>query len=377
MTTDWYAIKFLESATNVRRLARKSTGRRPSASIAQEIAVCIQQGRLFFEAATVSPIQIKPLQIYYGVVAFARAITIARSRHSLSTLKAAHGLADTTNSNASIEKLRVCVQTAGAFQDFTDAIAPLGRIRYIDEYAMPQWYDKPFDSAGRLMGQHIELKDILARIPGLENDFAQTFSIPAKSVSISLSFTMGGVCTLRIDDPVLFNNINSLIDIIRNLRDEYPFLNRWKFTEAARAWGNSVITFKNIAMDRPDDLSTNILVETYNGISSAAAVFGTAQRLIPAEEILQPLSGGYIGSVPTYAMQPINDVMLPEYSLHFMGSFLLSSLVRYRPQIWQRAVSRSSTAQSPADDRSLSLIERFLDEVLNGFPTLVARIMDY
>jgi hypothetical protein len=63
MADDWYDIKFLESATNVRRLLARSTGRTPSASIAREIAVCIQQGRLFFKTAALAPIQIKPLQI--------------------------------------------------------------------------------------------------------------------------------------------------------------------------------------------------------------------------------------------------------------------------------------------------------------------------
>jgi hypothetical protein len=71
--------KLLESATNVRGLLGNSMGRTPSASIAREIAVCIQQGRLFFEAAAVAPIQIMPLQIYYGVVAFAQAVIVARN----------------------------------------------------------------------------------------------------------------------------------------------------------------------------------------------------------------------------------------------------------------------------------------------------------
>jgi hypothetical protein len=76
-------------------------------------------------------------------------------------------------------------------------------------------------------------------------------------------------------------------------------------------------------------------------------------------------------------MQPINGVKLNEYSLQFLGSFLLSSLVRYRPQIWQHAISRSFTEPRPADDRSLSLIEKFLNEVLIGFPEMVVRVIDY
>ena len=76
-------------------------------------------------------------------------------------------------------------------------------------------------------------------------------------------------------------------------------------------------------------------------------------------------------------MQPIQNVKLHEYALQFIGTFLLSSLVRYRPQIWQNAISRSITAESAADDRALSLIENFLDDTLSGFPGMVVRIIDY
>ena len=106
-------------------------------------------------------------------------------------------------------------------------------------------------------------------------------------------------------------------------------------------------------------------------------MMGAERTIVPAIDILSPLSGGYIGSAQTYAMQPINNVKLSEYALQFLGSFLLSSLVRYRPQIWQNAISRSVTAQSPADDRSLSLIEKFLDDVLSGIPEMVVRVIDY
>jgi hypothetical protein len=102
MTNDWYDIKFLESATNVRELIGNSTGRKPSAGIAREISVCIQQGRLFFEAAAEAPIQIKPLQIYYGIVAFAQAVIVATKCNSLSTLVHAHGLTDITHDDAGI-----------------------------------------------------------------------------------------------------------------------------------------------------------------------------------------------------------------------------------------------------------------------------------
>jgi hypothetical protein len=377
MANDWYEIKFLESATNVRQLIQKSTGRTPNTSVAREIAVCIQQGRLFFEAAVAAPIQIKPLQIYYGVVAFSQAVIVARTGNSLSTLKRAHGLTDATQLNASVETLQLRVESNGTFQEFNDTIAPLGRILYYDEHSMPRWYEKPFDPAAALSNHHVVIRDILARTPGLSSEFSRTFGTPGKTIPITLSFEMAGACQLRIDDPILFTDREDLVTSIRRLRTEYPFLEQWRFTDAIRAWGNSVILFKNTAVEAIDDLSAENLIEANSGFVSRNRTTDGARQLIPADEILPPLSGGYVGSAGTNAMQPINGVQLNEYALQFLGSFLLSSLVRYRPQIWQHAISRSFTAQRSADDRSLSLVEKFLNEVLSGFPNMVVRVIDY
>jgi hypothetical protein len=64
-------------------------------------------------------------------------------------------------------------------------------------------------------------------------------------------------------------------------------------------------------------------------------------------------------------------------ALQFLGSFLLSSLVRYRPQIWQNSISQSVTAESPADDRALSLIEKFSRRCFKWLSEYVVRVIDY
>ncbi len=265
MTFDWYDIKFLESATNVRELIGNSTGRKPNAGIAREIAVCIQQGRLFFEAASEAPIQIKPLIIYYGVVAFAQAVIVAAKCSSLSTLARAHGLADITQGNAGVEGLTLRVEKSGTFQEFNDAIAPLGRIWYYDNW-MPRWYEKPFDLAAGLSGQRVAITEILARAPGLSGEYSQTFGSPGKAVPIALDFgTLNTArCTLRIDDPCLFTDRASLIGFVKGLRAEYPFLERWRLVEAQHAWGNSIINFDNSGGGEEDDLSEENLIQAYN-----------------------------------------------------------------------------------------------------------------
>ncbi|WP_375143952.1 YaaC family protein [Bradyrhizobium sp. Ash2021] len=61
----------------------------------------------------------------------------------------------------------------------------------------------------------------------------------------------------------------------------------------------------------------------------------------------------------------------------FAALFFLSSLVRYRPQVWQHAVSHSVLERRAADDHALSIIEAFSSKVLSDFPKLVERTIDW
>lgn len=60
----------------------------------------------------------------------------------------------------------------------------------------------------------------------------------------------------------------------------------------------------------------------------------------------------------------------------FLGLYLLSSLVRYRPHhIWVHSIRGRTTQNRTADDHCMALIEKFLDHTLNGFPGFVVNAM--
>jgi hypothetical protein len=61
-------MRFLESAANVKRVLKEATGREASTHLALDTSTCLQQGRLFYEAAEAAPPEIKPLLILYGMV---------------------------------------------------------------------------------------------------------------------------------------------------------------------------------------------------------------------------------------------------------------------------------------------------------------------
>ena len=73
---DWYHVKFLESTENLKALLGGSSQRVISTGLANDISVCLQQGRSFFELSELSPPEIRPLQLYYGMVGFAKAAAL-------------------------------------------------------------------------------------------------------------------------------------------------------------------------------------------------------------------------------------------------------------------------------------------------------------
>jgi len=365
-----YELKFLESTTNLRPLVKRAFGREPNAKVGRDIAVSIQQGRLFFEQAEDSPIEIRPLLVYYGVLSFARALIGAIKNVELSTLERGHGLKD-VGAPTSIEKLATTVQEKGTFQEFNNAIAPLSRYFFFDR-SMRDSTPNPFPTAEGLIGQELSITDVLSRIPNVHRTFTKTYGHEAKCLSLMLSAYNQVRTTLRIDDPFLVRDRDQLHQLISRLRTDYPFLKRWRIESVSLAWDNTIVEFDNARSDH-DDMSPNILAQLQNGGFHAVASAYT-QYAEPLT-ILPPMAGGYDRSAHSWAIKPVGDVVLNEYSLQFLGTFLLGSLVRYRPQIWQHAISRTAMASAPADDRSLSLIEEFIGDVLNAFPRFVVSML--
>jgi hypothetical protein len=353
---DWYKCRFLESSENLKPLVQKRFGKRPSASTAREITACLQQGRLFYEAAASSPLEIRPLQQFYGMVGFAKALVVARHLRSLSTLRHSHGLIDVSTGNSKLSELRLKIGAEGTFQDFNDVVAELSRARFL---ANAGWYTIKLPSTGseRLYRMEVTLKDVLSRIPDLETLYQRTFNEPARTTPIYIDQDYTGeYLRIRIDSPELFSDRDSLRRVVDGLRSRFSFLKMWRLDSAQLGFGSSILFFRDTKLLERDDLSEALLErrgEEFYPIESSHE-----ERFLMGEG-LHPLAGGYSGS--NYAIAPLSGSHLSEFSLHYLALFLLSSLVRYRPQTWTHALSRSVFSEMPSDDQALSLIERFLD----------------
>jgi hypothetical protein len=78
----------------------------------------------------------------------------------------------------------------------------------------------------------------------------------------------------------------------------------------------------------------------------------------------------------SHLISPVQGTNFSEFSLQYLALFLLSSLVRYRPQIGTHSISRSVIEDKPAVDRTLSLIENFLDLNRSAIPELVVGVLN-
>lgn len=375
---DWYKVRFLESSANLKPLIKARTGRTPSTSIAREIAVCVQQGRLFYEAAAGCPLEIRPLLLFYGMGALARALVVARTLRPLSTLRHSHGLTDISEQRSRLRDLRVKVGATGTFQEFNDVVSPLSRTCYFGASSKPSAVYTASATSGELRDLELSLKDILSRIPGLDDLYRNTFNEEANTRTVMINFwaEYGDYCELRIDDSELFSDRPSLRRLVQKWRDRYPFLQRWRFVRAAHAWGNSVIQFANTECLGIDEFGEDQLAGVNGQFQMITDLMrNRATSRMAISSILPPMGGGYPGGYPN-AIAPINGLYPSELSLHYLGLFLLSSLVRYRPDTWGHAISRSVLADEPTDDELLALLERFMEINVRIIPAMTVQVLN-
>lgn len=370
----WQKCKFLESGENLKPLVKMRFGREPSSSLAREISACLQQGRLFYEAAASSSLEIRPLQQFYGMVGFARALVVAQRLHSLSTLKPSHGIRDVSEGNSRIADLRVHVDRAGTFQEFNDVVAPLTRLCYIDNATNNRTVSLPSSDSSKLYGMELSLREIFSRIPELGPLYRMTFGDDpsTETILVEQSLQQEGEFRIRIDERELFRSSESLRIIVTRLRRKFPFLDQWRLNSAQHGWGKSIIYFRNMGKTAIDEFSEPYMLFS-DGSYEERPVPNDNNKSFLIADGLHPLAGGYSS---TAAVSPINDLHVSEFSLQYLALFLLSSLVRYRPQIWTHAISRSTFQEIAPDDQALSLIEEFLELNSGILPNLVATILN-
>ncbi len=250
------------------------------------------------------------------------------------------------------------------------------RVAYIDNFTKWRAIYVPSAKSSRLCGIELSLREILSRVPTLENLFQMTFGEVAltEAVAFDEDLREDGMFTIRIDDPELFTDRDSLRGIVTRWRGRFPFLKDWTLTNASHGWGNSIIIFRNTRNTDIDDFSEQHLTFEDETFFVRPEQDVTVERFSP-EEALASVASAYPNG-GTHAISPVNGCSISEYSIHYLALFLLSSLVRYRPQTWMHALSRSVMPDAPADDQAISLIEQFLDVNSGSIQAMIVGVLN-
>lgn len=364
-------LKLLESASNLKRVVSKHLGFELSAEKANQICACLQQGRLFFETATNAAWEVKPLFVYYGVAAFSIAVAWTRTKQKLESLPHNHGISDVSEADAKLEGLTVKIEEKrGIFHEMNDVFRLLEKLILYSGNEIIK-VPCPSSPSAALINKSVTLKQILGRIPDLEQIYRDTFDdephlIQCSPFSVS---TEGGKpyveFNIYLAEHHKIVDLASLQSTTQCLRDRFAFLKKWRPMDASA----SAISFANIPPIQ-DEFDEKLWKTEYGFRSNAA--MGEGGKTVPGEfaQDCEPVSGAL-----TYGknvIERLENSHVHEMCLYFLGMFLLSSLVRYRPNIWANAIARRAIGDRIPDDRGLAIIEHFVDMSLTVIPGIVS-----
>jgi hypothetical protein len=321
-----------------------------------------------------SPLEIRPLQMFYGMVGFAKALVVASRCQSLATLRGSHGLKDVSAAGCRIAEQQVKIESAGTFQEFNDVVAGATRFCYHDEALRPSSVRTPAASSNDITGFKLSLSEVLNRIPNLEELFQRTFGEIANTAPMFVDNIIPGRCTVQVSEPQYFSSRDAVKTLVAKWRVRHPFLTQWRLINATHEWGRSTFYFHNVANPGLEELEEPALIQHGDTFQAPSPSIDQANHF-PFLASLPPMGGGYTGGHP-YPISRVQGRYLSEFALQYLGMFILSSLVRYRPQTWMHAISRSVTAEGPADDQALSLIDRFLEISGESVPQMVLTMLN-
>jgi hypothetical protein len=249
--------------------------------------------------------------------------------------------------------LSLQVGGVGTFQDFNDAVAPENRVRTHDVATNPVSISLPAANSNLIDGATLTLKDILGRVSLVRELFVHTFKEPALSEHVTLAQNPQNFWYMQAWHSEPVGTLEEACAAIESWQNRFPVLQNWRVAWISNAWGKAVIEFRN--EDRPRTPIREQLEMTSDGNFQSNLPPGNTH---PPQDIL---AGGSLSD--SGLCSPVNGVYISQPALVYLGIFLLSSLVRYRPEIWIHAITRGTSSERPPDDHAISLLENFLSFV--------------
>lgn len=337
----WTRLSVYESGDLARTLLYERHRRRPTQSKAKEVAAHVTHGRLYFEAAEQASTLIRPLLLYYGVLALSRAVVLfADANRREATLSEGHGLAcpgwsstlDKDLGRLADLELKV---TSGTLTELSKATRNVERSLVYGSHRL-RW---PVEEEGaiRLEEEHpqirVALKAVLGRLPDLLSLFQVTLDGDGACHPAYVQ-VHPGIQT----DFYLIPTRRGLPDI-EHVRRSFRL--------------------------HPDvDIQIH---ENYYPLGEVAGLeFHLNVETSPPEmrKYLPPIKNDSRGF--PYVVEPLPaEVSLSSLSLLFMVSYALGMLVRYHPSHWSALIGHSKgDAILPLLNAAVALVERRFPELI-------------
>ncbi len=367
---DWQSYRFLESAGNLKAALGKALDRTPNTAIATEIATCLQQGRMFFDTAQTSPLEIRPLLVQYGMIAMGKALVASRTLKAMHTFTPSHGLSDVSAYNAKVDELRVSVLGSGSFQEFNDAVRCLDWCSYYGERNEPLRLFLERADAASLAGKTLTFADVFSRLTSQRELYEKTFGVASNCLHGRFHVKHDGVPTVDVYvEGVPKIDRVELKKIVGVLRSEHDFLGHLVLGDASCSWGQLYLQFAYFDLPVENDLDEPNLIERKGSfVRSGArpALRDWRKNPPPISTLLAVPSAGNLECA-----RPLHGVRHSQHALTYLAVYMLGSLVRYRPQTWVHAMTSRVTENRQLDDKPIALIESFLRETLAAFPHVI------
>jgi hypothetical protein len=338
---------FFESGKNLKRYLASAAGYSPNTSQAGDISACLRQGREFLRLSTGADLMTKPITLYYGMACLAKALALSLGcPRSLASFPSRHGLKVPSGYGAAMVDLKVGVEGKdGLFHRF------VGALEQVAGFPVALQLGKVLISlAGAAEPSNVgdftaTLKDLLLRIVGVEDFLRETFAeAPLNVPVVDTGMRYFGPedwqprATLTVRLPA-GTDAKWLLEL-------HPKLKHWRIDGS----DGSGVSFDNL----PPTLSGRPSQDDEGPL------------LQPLDQLLMPLTRG--PSDDWRIVGAVNGLTIPEPAIQLAAMFLLSSIARYRPDVWSVFSSFSPDHESL---QVRALLEAVFDRALTSFPLQV------
>jgi hypothetical protein len=173
----WSRVALFQSRDVLERRYKCHHGGELSAGKANEIISHLEQARQYFLSAETAGALAGPLEQYYGVLAFARAIILYRGpKQREATLKPSHGLEAVMPGNGGPEDIQITV-TNGTFQELLEATRNIETLSVDEPSPRRETTSQRFlqNLPPPTVGTRFSCVDLLSRIPSVKEHFEQAF----------------------------------------------------------------------------------------------------------------------------------------------------------------------------------------------------------